>query len=176
MRDETEGGPEPSEAGWSDRIWAVAVAAGQLFETRTAIFQEELAEKGSVLARALLALFVALLFGTIAGLLVTALVAAILARLLGSPALGILATLVLYLGIATAAASIGWKKLSRLRPFEFPATGREVDRDIEAVARAAGIGEREPRGERSASPAPRDGTGREETTEEMEARLREGAG
>jgi len=165
---------EVSEPGWRDRIATVVAAAGRLFETRKAIFQEELAEKVSLLGAGLLAIFVGLLFATIAGLLLAALVAALLARLLGGPIAGILATLVLYLGVAAAAGWVGWKKLSRLRPLDFPATGRELSRDLEAVAEAAGIGEDEPPVERSPGPAERPPA--EETPEEMEARLREGAG
>jgi uncharacterized membrane protein YqjE len=175
MRDETEDGPEPFEPGWRERLWAVGAALGRLLETRTAIFQEELAQKGDLLGKALLGFFVALLFGTIAGLLLTALLAALLARLFGSPVLGILVTLVLYLGVAAGAGAVAVKKLSRLRPFEFPATRSEIDRDLEAVRQAAGVGAREPRGE---GPDTRDlpAGARGETTEEMEARLREGAG
>jgi uncharacterized membrane protein YqjE len=174
--EEAKDAPEVSEPGWRDRIGTVAAAAGRLLQTRKAIFQEELAEKGGLLGGALLAIFVALLFAIIAGLLLAALVAALLTRLLGGPVLGILATLALYLGVAAAAGWVGWSKLSRLRPLEFPATGRELARDLEAVAEAAGIGEDEPRGQRSSGPGPGDHPRAEETPEQIEARLREGAG
>jgi hypothetical protein len=170
-------GTAPFEPGWRERLWAVGAAAGRLLQTRKAIFQEELSEKGGLLGKAFAGLFIALLFATLAGLLLTALLAAVLSRLLGGPILGILATFVLYVGVA---ALVGWlavKKLSGVRPFEFPATGREIDRDLDAVKRAAGVGlprEEEP------EPPPGGGTdegeGAEEAAEDIEARLREGAG
>jgi len=172
MRDEEQEEPERFEPGWRDRLWAIGSAAGRLIETRAAILQEELAEKGGLLGRGLLAFFVAALFGVIAGLLLTALLAAVLSRLLGGPILGILATFVLYLVIAGVAGWIGVKKLSRLRPFEFPAARREIDRDLEAVRRAVGVGQREPREPAGKQDAPTPGA---VSAEEMEARLREGA-
>lgn len=174
MREERQEGPEPFEPGWRDRLWEIGAAARRLIETRTAILQEELAEKGGLLGRGLLAVFVALLFGVLAGLLLTALVAAGLSRLLGGPVLGILATLVLYLGVAAVAGWLAVKKLSRLRPFEFPATRREIDRDLEAVRRAAGVGQRESQ-ERPAGGGNAPASGAAVSAEEMEARLREGA-
>jgi hypothetical protein len=177
MRDETEDLSEPREPGWRDRLWAIGAATGRLLDTRTAILKEELAEKGGLLGRGLTGLFIALLFGVLAGLLLTALLAAILARLLGSPILGILATFVLYLGVTAAAAWVGVRKLSLLRPFEFPATRREIDRDLVAVRRAAGVAE--PDGSAPPPPAGRPSSGPEgpgESAAEIEARLREGAG
>jgi hypothetical protein len=174
MQDATPDEPEPFEPGWRDRLWAIGAAAGRLLETRKAILQEELAAKGELLGKALLGLFVAVLFGTIAGLLLTALIAAFLAKLLGSPGLGILVTLLIYVGIAAGAGFHAVKKLSGLRPFEFPETRREIDRDLESVRRAAGIGERQPGARASVGrDLPAEG---DETPEEMEARLREGAG
>jgi uncharacterized membrane protein YqjE len=172
MRDEEQGATEGYEPGWRDRLWAIGSAAGRLIETRTAILQEELAEKGGLLGRGLVAFFVAALFGVIAGLLLTALLAAVLSRLLGGAILGILATFVLYLMIAGVAGWLGVRKLSRLRPFEFPATRREIDRDLEAVRNAAGVGEGKPREPAAGHEAPAPGP---VSTEEMEARLREGA-
>lgn len=170
MREDLEEeGREPFEPGWRERLWAIGAAAGRLFDTRAAIFQEELGEKGKDLGKALAGLSVALLFGALAGLLLTALVAALFTRLLGSLVLGILATLVLDLAVAAGAGAVAMRKLSRLRPFEFPATRREIDRDLDAVRRAAGIGEREPR------EAPDDRGSPRETPEEMESRLRGGA-
>lgn len=164
---------EPFEPGWRDRLWAIGAAAGRLLDTRKAMLQEELAAKGQLLGKALLGLFIAILFGTIAGLLLTALLASVLAKLLHSPVLGILVTLLIYLGIAAGAGFQALKWLSGLKPFEFPETRREVDRDLEAIRRAAGIGERPPRAAASAGAQPAGGEG--ETPEEMEARLREGA-
>jgi len=142
------------------------------------MFQEELAEKGTLFGKALASLLVAILFGTLAGLLLTALLAAVFARIFGSPILGILATLVLYAGVAAAAGFFGVRQMSRVRPLDFPATRREIDRDLDAVKRAAGVGEK-PDGEKGPGPGAyeqpvpaRAG----ETPEEIEARLRESAG
>jgi len=162
----------PLEPGWRDRFWGIGADLGRLLETRTAILREELAAKGELLGQGLLGLFVALVFGTIAGLLVTALVAALLAKLFGSVVLGILVTLLLDLAVAGGAALLGARRLSSLRPFDFPETRREIDRDLESLRRAAGVGGETPagteptRGEKSPP----------DSTEEIEARLREGAG
>jgi uncharacterized membrane protein YqjE len=172
----------PIEPGWRERLWAVGAAAGRLLETRKVIFQEELAEKGGLLGKAFVGIFLALLFAILAGLLLTALLAAVFSKLLGSSILGILATLVLYVGVAALAGWIGVKKLSVVRPFEFPATRREIDRDLEAVKKAARVGQprTEEKPEPTGPPAPGGGTFRrdasEETAREIEARLREGAG
>ena len=171
MREPIPDTPEPFEPRWRDRLWAIGAAAGRLLETRKAILQEELSAKGQLLGKALLGLFVAVLFGTLAGLLLTALLAALLAKLLGSPALGILATLLIYVGIAAGAGFHAVKKLSDLKPFDFPETRREIDRDLDSVRRAAGVGERPAR-----APDGPDLPVGDETPEEMEARLREGAG
>ena len=165
----------PPEPGWRERIWDVGSAARRLFATRVAIFQEELAEKGGLLGKALGALFVALLFATLAGLLLTALLAAVFAKLLGSAVLGILVTLVLYLAVAAAAGVFGAKRMSRLRPFEFPATGREIDRDLEAVRRAAGIHEPEAADD-AALPIPVPPVpGADTTDDDFETRFRHGS-
>ena len=170
-----EPGARPLEIGWRERIWAIGEAAGRVLETRVEIFREELAAKGGLVGRALAGLFIAVLFGSLAGLLLTALLAALLAKLFGSWVLGILATFVLYLGIAAAAGWIAVRKLSLVRPFEFPATRREVDRDIAAVQRAAGVGEPRETGGGGGEDAA--GKGRPgEAPEDIEARLREGAG
>ncbi|HYB54413.1 MAG TPA: phage holin family protein [Thermoanaerobaculia bacterium] len=175
MDGEQEQEPAGFEPGWRDRLWAVGAASSRLLETRAAIFREELAEKGELFRAGLAGLFVAVLFGTIAGLLLAALLAAFLARLFGSPILGILATFLIFLGVAAGAGAIGVRKLSRMSPFEFPATRREIDRDVDAVRRAAGIGERERADEATDEPGrPLGASG--ETAEEIEARLREGAG
>jgi len=172
--EELEPDVESRPPGWREKLWAVGAAAGRVFETRAAMFQEELAEKGAFLGKALASLFVAILFGTLAGLLLTALLAAVFSRILGSPILGILATLVLYAGIAAAAGAFGVRQMSRVRPLDFPATRREIDRDLEAVKRAAGVDEKSD-GEKGSDDQPvpaRAG----ETPEEIEARLRESAG
>lgn len=173
MREESEQEETP-EPGWRERLWALGSALGRVAETRAKIFQVELQEKARSVGKAFAALVVALLFFVIAGLLLTALLAAVLSKLLGGPVLGILATLVLYLAVAGAAGYFGIRNLSRFRPFEFPATRREIDRDLEAVRRAAGVcvpGEPEP-AEAERAPVP----SRLESAAEIEARLREGAG
>lgn len=173
MREPIPDAPEPFEPRWRDRLWAIGAAAARLLETRKAILQEELSAKAVALGKAFLGLSVAVLFGTLAGLLLTALLAALLARLLGSPVLGILATLLLYVGIAAGAGFHAVKKLSGLKPFEFPETRREIDRDLASVRRAAGIGERR---DRAGTPEDPDLPAGDESPEEMEARLRESAG
>jgi uncharacterized membrane protein YqjE len=122
--------PEP---GWKERIGAVRRAASALFATRAEIFREELAEKGSVLARAAAGLVLASVFGFFALVLLTALVAAVFSRLFGGPIAGIAAALFLYLAVAVVAAVLGGKALSRVKPFAFPATRDEIRKDLDAV-------------------------------------------
>jgi uncharacterized membrane protein YqjE len=165
---------ESRPPGWREKLWAVGAAAGRVFETRAEMFQEELAEKGALFGKALVSFLGAILFGALAGLLLTALLAAVLARLFGSPILGILATLVLYAGVAVGAGVFGVRQMSRVRPLDFPATRREIDRDLDAVKRAAGVGEKSDaeKGPHDQPVPARAG----ETPEEIEARLRESAG
>jgi membrane protein implicated in regulation of membrane protease activity len=169
--------PEPRPPGWREKLWAIGAASGRALETRAAMFQEELAEKGTLFGKGLASLLVAALFGTLAGLLLTALLAAVFSRLLGSPILGILATLILYLGVAAAAGVLGVRQLSRVRPLDFPVTRREIDRDLEAVKRAAGVGPDETGAGQTRvrfdGPIPARAA---ETPEEIERRLRESAG
>lgn len=122
--------PEP---GWKDRLDSAMRAAKALFATRAAIFKEELAEKGSLFGKAAVGLTIAALFGVLAVLLLTALIAALFAKLFGGPVAGITAALALYLLIAGVGGFFGLKSLSRVRPFEFPATRDEIRRDLEAV-------------------------------------------
>ena len=173
--EEYEPGVEPQPPGWREKLWDVGAAAGRILETRAAIFQEELAEKGTLFGKGLASLAVAALFGTLAGLLLTALLAAVLSRLLGSPILGILATLVLYVGVALAAVIFGARQMSRVRPLDFAATRREIDKDLETVKRAVGVDEGSggEKGEGFEGPIP---TRAAETPEEIERRLRESAG
>jgi len=128
--------PEP---GWKERIAAVRRAAAALLATRAAILREELSEKGSLFAKAAIGLALAAVFSVLAFLLLTALVAAVLSWLLGGPIAGITAALVLYVLIAAAAAILGGKSLSRVRPFEFPATRDELRKDFDAVRNDAAV-------------------------------------
>src|SRR4029077_13031166 len=64
--EEIEPEVESRPPGWREKLWAVGASAGRVFETRAAMFQEELAEKGTLLGKALTSLFVAILFGTLA--------------------------------------------------------------------------------------------------------------
>lgn len=122
--------PEP---GWKERIAAVRRAAAALLTTRVEIFREELSEKGSLFAKAAIGLALAAVFGVLAFLLLTALVAALFSRLLGGPIAGITAALLLYVLIAAAAAILGSRTLSRVRPFAYPATRDEIRKDLDAV-------------------------------------------
>jgi len=122
--------PEPS---WKERIAAVRRAAAALLATRAEIFREELSQKKSLFAKAAIGLALAAVFGVLAFLLLTALVAAVLSRLLGGPIAGISAALALYVLVAAAAAILGGKTLSRVRPFAFPASRDEIRKDLEAV-------------------------------------------
>lgn len=126
--------PEP---GWKERIGAVRRAAAALATTRAEIFHEELAEKGSLFAKAAIGLALAAVFGVLALLVLTALVAAVLSRLLGGPIAGITATLFLYLAVAAAAAILGGRTLSRVKPLVFPATRDEIRKDLDAVKEKA---------------------------------------
>jgi uncharacterized membrane protein YqjE len=128
--DVLEDAPDP---GWKDRIAAVTRAARALLATRAEIFREELAQKGSHLAKGAAGLSLAAVFAVLGLLLLTALVAAVLARLFGGPIAGLLAAFVLYMAVAAAAAFFGAKALARVHLFDFPATRDEIRRDLEAV-------------------------------------------
>ena len=132
--DPLEAVPEP---GWRDRLASATRAARSLLTTRAAIFREELAEKGSLFGKAAVGLSIAAVFGVLGLLLLTALVAALFARLFGGPIAGITAALVLYFAVAGAAAYLGWRSLSRVKPFDFPVTRDEIRRDLEAVREEA---------------------------------------
>lgn len=136
--------PEP---GWKERLGAVRRAAAALAATRKEIFREELAEKGSLFAKAAVGLGLAAAFGIFALLLLTALVAALFARLLGGPIAGITAALVLYLVVAGLAGFFGGRSLSRVRPFAFPATRDEIQKDLDAVKKHADVKDDGPAGE-----------------------------
>jgi Putative Actinobacterial Holin-X, holin superfamily III len=136
MRDEAEAVPEEAQRGWRDRIVLLSNAAGALLRTRLAILREEIALKAAFAAKAFVAVVVAVAAGAGALLLFAALLAAIFASLLKSVVLGILAAFVLYGLIAVAAAALGWKALTRVKPLELRATEEELRRDWEAVRAA----------------------------------------
>jgi uncharacterized membrane protein YqjE len=133
--------PEP---GWKERIAAVRRAAAALLATRAVIFRQELSEKGSLFAKAAIGLALAAVFGVLASLLLTALVAALFSRILGGPIAGITAALLLYVLIAAAAAILGGRTLSRVRPFAFPATRDEIRKDLDAVKEHAAVRDESP--------------------------------
>jgi putative superfamily III holin-X len=131
---------EPAEtppAGWSQRLQRVLEAARRLLATRAAILREEMGAKGEALARAAAGCALAAALGMLSLLLLTAWIAAVFSRLLGGPILGILATFVLYLAVAAAAAVYGSKALGRVKPFEFPVTTGEIRKDWETVRSSA---------------------------------------
>ncbi len=156
---------EGHEPGWKERLGGAWNAARALLSTRIEIFREELAEKGSLLGRGAIGLAVALVFGWVAVLLFTALAATLLAKLLGSLWAGLLACFLLYALIHCIAGWIGWKALSRVRPFQFPATRDEIRKDWAALrlsGRAAGEAD---------EPAPFDS----DPEADLEERFREGS-
>ena len=169
--------PEP---GWKERIGAIRRAVAALATTRAEIFREELAEKGSLFARAAIGLALAAVFGVLAVLVLTALVAAVLSRLLGGPIAGITATLFLYLAVAAAAAILGGRTLSRVKPLAFPATRDEIRKDLDAVKGPASV---DALAAERASVSPDDGRDDDEVEEgeeveamsEMEERFRAGS-
>lgn len=128
-----EGPGEDEERGWRDRLGEVSAAGRALLGTRLAILKEELSVKAVLAARGLAVIVVAGALAVGALLLAAALLAAVLAKLTNSVVLGILAAVVLYAAGAIAAAWYGWKTLSRVRPFEFPAASEEVARDVRAI-------------------------------------------
>lgn len=139
--DFTEDLPEP---GWKERLAAVKRAVKALAATRTEIFREELAGKGSLLGMGMAGLVLAFAFASLALLLTTALVAALFARLFGGPIAGIAAALVLYLLIAAGAGFLGVRSLGRVRPLDFPATRDELRKDLDAIREEAALRDRGP--------------------------------
>lgn len=158
-----ERAPREKEPGWKEKAQAAFDAARRLLSTRAAIFREELAEKGASLGRGLAGLFLALVFGWLALLLLTAFIAVLFSRLFDSAVAGLGATLFLYGGVAAAAAILGVKSLSRVRPMEFPVTKVELSKDWSAL-------------KESLSPPPADpGVSPEAGSEDLEARFRAGS-
>ena len=135
------------------------------------IFREEAADKGAHLARGIGSFVVAAALAFMTAFLTTALLVALFTLLFGRLWAGILATLVLFVAAAAAAAVLGWKALSKVRPFEFPVTGGELAKDWEALQRAA-VGREEPA--EFAAPVPADST-RPTPIDDVEARFRAGS-
>src|SRR5262245_49692945 len=127
---------EDAERGWRGRLRDVSAAGRTLLSTRLAIFQEEASAKALLAAKGLAAVAVGAVLGVGALLLAAALLAAVLARLTNSVVLGILLAVVLYVAGAAAAAWLGVRWISRVRPFEFPAVRAELSRDLEAIGEA----------------------------------------
>jgi uncharacterized membrane protein YqjE len=128
--------PEEDQPSWRDRIAGLWGASQALLLTRLAIFREELSEKAVFAAKGIVAVAIAGVVGAGALLLLAALIAAAFAALFHNAVLGILAAFVLYGVLAAAAAVIGWKALTRVRPFDFRATREELARDLRAVRAA----------------------------------------
>jgi uncharacterized membrane protein YqjE len=124
---------EESQRSWAERIAEVADTWSALAQTRLAILREELAEKQSFFFKGAIAVTIAVGLAAGALLLLAAFLAAVLAQAFSSVALGIFTTLALYAAGAGTAAWIGWKTLSRVRPFRFPAAQEELARDWHAV-------------------------------------------
>lgn len=127
---------EEAERGWRERLAEVSSAASRLLATRVAIFREEASVKAVLLARGFAFTVVAAAMAAATLLMAAALIAAVLAKLLGSVILGILATVVIYGAGAGAAAWAGIRALSRVKPFDFPATAEELARDRDTVSAA----------------------------------------
>jgi hypothetical protein len=159
---------EEAEQGWREHLAEVSAAASRLAATRLAMFREELSVKAVFVARgfAFTVVAAAMAVGTL--LMAAALIAAVLAKLLGSVILGILATVVIYGAGAAAAAWAGIKALTRVRPFDYPATAEELARDREAVS--AALAPPEPLGE--AIPV---GTPGQAPIEDLDERFRAGS-
>jgi hypothetical protein len=145
----------------------VSAAGRALLATRLAILEEELSVKALLAARGLAFAVVAAALTVAALLLAAALLAALLAKLTNSVILGILLAVVLYAAGAAAAAFYGWKSLSRVRPFAFPATSGEISRDVRAIVATLA-----PQPE--ADDEDFNGSEDEEAVAEMEERLRRG--
>ncbi len=121
-----------------DRIGAILQGTGDLLSTRAEIFRAEASDKAAHLARGLgsFALAAALAFMTT--FLLTALLVALFTLLFGRVWAGILATFVLYVAASAGAAALGWKALSKVRPFDFPVTGEELRKDWQVLERSVG--------------------------------------
>ena len=120
--------------GWREHLADVSAAASRLLATRLAIFREELSVKAVFAAKGFAFVVVAAAMAVATLLSLAALLTALFAKLFGSWILGILATVVLYGAGAAGAAWAGARALSRVRPFDFPATAEELARDRAALS------------------------------------------
>jgi uncharacterized membrane protein YqjE len=167
---------EESERSWGERIAGVASTWQTLAHTRLEILREELSEKRSFALKGMIAIAIAAVLSAGALLLLAALLAAVLAHAFGNVALGILAALILFVAGAGAAVAMGWKSLTRVRPFQFPAARHELSRDWEAVrASWSQDGEPDDGGGPEEGPDGPKARSRGETLENLEERFRAGA-
>jgi hypothetical protein len=127
---------EDDDRTWRERLAEAAAAGRALIATRLEIFQQEAAAKAVFAAKGLAGFVVAasLAFGAI--LLAAALLVELLAKLTNSVVLGTLLAVVLYGAGAGVAAWLGWKSMSKVKPFEFPAVSAEIARDAAAISGA----------------------------------------
>lgn len=171
--DGVEEGPDRT---WSERLAGLAGTAQSLVATRLAIFEEEFNVKALLFGKGLAALAAAAAFGLGATLMLAALLATLLAQLFGNLSLGILGALVVYGAVAAGAGYFAWKRFSEVKPKEFPATSRELARDVDAI-RAALARDPDPEdGPDADEPLPYDRGGDESEGDvrDLEARLRAG--
>ena len=127
---------EDDERGWRDRFSEAAAAGRTLVATRLEIFREEAGIKAVLAAKGLAGMVVAAALAVGALLLAAALLAVILVQATRSVILGVLLAVVIYGAGAAVAGWFGWKSLSKVRPFEFPAVSGEIARDVAAISDA----------------------------------------
>ena len=161
---------------WGERLADLTANAQSLVATRLAIFETEAQVKARFFGKGLAGAVIAGAFAFGATLLLAALLAAVLAQVFGNAALGILGAMVIYLAVAGGAGWWAWKAFSQVKPTEFPATRRELARDMDAVRAAL-----------AQDPDPEEGPGPDDVLPEdrpddsegevrdLEARLRAGA-
>jgi Putative Actinobacterial Holin-X, holin superfamily III len=158
---------EDDQRSWRERLANAAAAGRTLVATRLEIFREEAAAKAVFAAKGLVGFVIAATLAVGALLLAAALLAAVLAKLTHSVVLGILFAVVLYGAGAAVAGWLGWKSLSKVRPFEFPAVSGEIARDVAAISEALAP----PEEWDEAAPRPGD----EADVADLEERLRRGS-
>ena len=155
--------------GWREHLADVSAAVSRLLATRLAIFREELSVKAVFAAKGFAFVVVAAAMAVATLLSLAALLTALFAKLFGSWILGILATVILYGAGAGGAAWAGVRALSRVRPFDFPATAEELSRDRATISET--LAPREPEAE-AADDA---GEPRSLTADDLEDRFRAGS-